>query len=127
MRSIYLTLAVLMMTAVCLAQQGRTQATQATGQKTVTGCIAMGAPSGYILRTDDGTMVPLRADRDLSQYVGKRVEIQASWTRSGVTMAEGETAAVGPEGKPSAKGAPPTQFSGSIRMQYKGKVLGDCH
>lgn len=135
MRPIYWSIAVLMMTAACLAQQGaggmpdeKGQVTGMTGQKTITGCIAYGAPSGFILKGDDGSMTPLRTDRDLSPYVGKRVQIQASWTRTGVSMAEGETGAAATEAKPGAKAAPGQQmtFSGAVRLQYKGKVLGDC-
>lgn len=134
MRFIYGSIAVLMMMAVSFAQQGagqsadqKAQSTVGTGQKTVVGCVAYGAPSGFILKTDSGDIIRLRADRDLSAYVGKKVQIQASWTRTGITVAEGETGqeAAGSEAKPGAKGAPAT-FAGAIRMQYKGRVLGDC-
>jgi hypothetical protein len=128
MRLIYWSVAVLLMTAVSFAQEGdqKAQATEGTGQKTVTGCIAYGAPSGFILKTDAGEMIPLRTTRDLSPYVGKKVQIQASWTRTGITMAEGETGqeGSGAEAKPGVKA--PMTFAGAMRMQYKGKVLGDC-
>ncbi len=130
MRFIYGLIAALMMTAVCFAQEPdqKAGATQMTGQKTVTGCIAYGAPSGYILKGDDGSITPLRTDRDWSPFVGKRVQIQATWTRTGVSMAEGETGAAATEAKPGAKVAPGQQmtFAGAVRLQYKGKVLGDC-
>jgi len=134
MRFIYGSIAVLIMTAVSFAQQDagqspdqKAQATTGTGQKTVVGCIAYGAPSGFILKADSGEMIPLRTTRDLSPYVGKKVQIQATWTRTGVTMSEGETGQEGgsPGAKPGAKGAPMT-FAGAVRMQFKGKVLGDC-
>lgn len=134
MRFIYGSIAVLIMTAVSFAQQGagqspdqKAQVTQGTGQKTVVGCVAYGAPSGFILKSDDGNIIRLRTDRDLSAYVGKKVQIQASWTRTGITVAEGETGqeAGGSEAKPGAKGAPAT-FAGAVRMQFKGKVIGDC-
>ena len=128
MRPIYWFVAVLMITAVSFAQESdqKAQATMGSGQKTVVGCVAYGAPSGFILKTDSGEMVPLRTTRDLSPYVGKKVQIQATWTRSGITMAEGETGqeGTGSEAKPGAKA--PMTFGGAIRMQYKGKVLGDC-
>lgn len=132
MRPAYLFIAVLMLTAVALSQEPPAQAPAdqkaqtavSTGQKTVVGCIAMGAPSGFILKADDGSITPLRTDRDLSAYVGKKVQIQVSWTRTGVNLIE-EGGAV-PETKGGAKASTQTGFAGDVRMRYKGKVIGDC-
>ncbi|HET7873072.1 MAG TPA: hypothetical protein VFL42_11215, partial [Terriglobales bacterium] len=78
MRPVQFLLAALMLTGMCLSQdQGSSQGGQGTtppsdqkgqvsatqGQKTVVGCIAMGAPSGYVLKGEDGKTYPLRTDR----------------------------------------------------------------
>lgn len=138
MRPVYLLFAVFMLTAMCLSQEQassqaatqkpdqKAQATETAGQKTVVGCIAMGAPTGFVLKGEDGVTYPLRTDRDLSAYVGKKVQIQASWTKTGVSLIEGESTAV-PSGQPGAKAAPPsTGFAGDVHLRYKGKVIGDC-
>jgi hypothetical protein len=106
--------------------QEHQQANIAQGQKTITGCVAVGSP-GYVLRTDDGSTLQLRAGSDLGAYMGKRVEIQTSWTQTGVAIsAPGDptgatTAAAGTGPQPSTK-----EFAGDVHIKFKGKVLGDC-
>jgi hypothetical protein len=134
MRPVYLVIAVLMFTVVGLAQDQpagqtpenqRAQTSVSTGQRTVVGCIAMGAPSGFILKTEDGKTIPLQTDKDLSNYVGKKVQIHQTWTRTGVNLIEDPNAA--PTTAPGAKApAKQTEFAGAVQMHYKGKIIGDC-
>ncbi|HEX7285098.1 MAG TPA: hypothetical protein VF532_02900 [Candidatus Angelobacter sp.] len=136
MRPVYLFIAVLMITAVSLSQEQqqpagqtpenqRAQTSVSTGQRTIVGCIAMGAPSGFILKEENGAITPLRTDKDLSAYVGKKVQIQQTWTRTGVNLIEspGESPTTAPG---AAKATKTTEFAGDVRMHYKGKVIGDC-
>ncbi len=112
--------------AACWGQE-RQQANIASGQKTITGCVAIGSP-GYVLRTDDGSTLQLRAGTDLGAYMGKRVEIQTSWTQTGIAVsAPGDTTAGTPAG--AGQGAPAAatkEFAGDLHIRFKGKVLGDC-
>jgi hypothetical protein len=85
----------------------------------------MGAP-GYVLNTEDGTTLPLRSMSDLSSYVGKKVQIHATWTATGVNVAgpieSSSTAAAAPKGGPSTA----QEFAGDIHLKLTGKVIGDC-
>ncbi|HLJ89422.1 MAG TPA: hypothetical protein VKZ53_21595 [Candidatus Angelobacter sp.] len=107
----------------------RSQVTGASGEKTIVGCVAEGAPSGYVLKTDEGKEVSLHTDRDLSAFVGKKVSIHAAWQRTGVTMSEpDDTAAKAGEGAAAGKATHrETEFGGDLRLRFKGKVLGDCN
>jgi hypothetical protein len=141
MRPVQFLLAALMLTGMCLSQdQGSSQGGQGTtppsdqkgqvsatqGQKTVVGCIAMGAPSGYVLKGEDGKTYPLRTDRDLGPFVGKKVQITAAWTKTGVSMIEGENSPVPAGQAGQKKPASSDAFAGHIDLRYRGKVLGDC-
>jgi hypothetical protein len=147
MRRVYWTLSLVLIGTMCLAQaqqpnqlasasgataqepatgeQGR--AAVATGERTIVGCIAIAAPGpGYVLNTADGKAFQLRGATDLAPYIGKKVQIQASWTSRGIHVAapveSTETAAAAP-----AAGAQTSQeFAGDLHLQFKGKVLGDC-
>jgi hypothetical protein len=148
MRGVYWTLSLVLIGTVCLAQaqlpnqlasasgaviqepatgeQGR--AAVATGERTIVGCVAIAAPGpGYVLNTADGKSYQLRGATDLAPYIGKKVQIHASWTSKGVHVAAPVESA---EAAPAATGAggPPTsqEFAGSLQLQFKGKVLGDC-
>ena len=147
MRGVYWTLSLVLIGTVCLAQtqhpnqlasaagatvqepatgeQGR--ATVATGERTIVGCVAIAAPGpGYVLNTDDGKSFQLRSATDLGPYIGKKVQIQTSWTSRGVHVAapveNAETAAAAP----AAGAATAQEFAGDLHLQFKGKVLGDC-
>jgi Protein of unknown function (DUF5818) len=138
MRPVQFLLAALMFTGMCLSQeqgssQGTTppqdqkgQVTATQGQKTVVGCIAMGAPSGFVLKGEDGKTYPLRTDRDLGPFVGKKVQITAAWTRTGVSMVEAENEQVPAEQAGQKKTTSAETFGGSINLRYRGKVLGNC-
>jgi hypothetical protein len=147
MRRVYWTILVLLASA-CLAQtqqpnqlasasgvamqepatgeQGR--AAVATGERTIVGCVAIAAPGpGYVLNTADGKAFQLRGATDLSPYIGKKVQIHASWTSKGIHVAapmesgEAAPAAAGAGGTPTSQ-----EFAGSLQLQFRGKVLGDC-
>ena len=148
MRGVFWTLLVVLIATVCLAQaqqpnqlasasgaamqepatgqQGR--AAVSTGEKTVTGCVAIAAPGpGYVLKTEDGRSVPLRGATDLSHYIGKKVEIHTSWTSRGIHVAapvENKEATTGATGAGDAQMS--QEFGGDLQVQYKGKVIGDC-
>jgi uncharacterized protein DUF5818 len=138
MRPVQFLLAALMFTGLCLSQeQGSSQGTtpppnqkgqvaETQGQKTVTGCIAMGAPSGYVLKGEDGVTYPLRTDRDLGPYVGKKVQITAAWSKTGVSLVEGESSTVPTGQAGSKKTGPANAFAGDIHLRYRGKVIGNC-
>jgi len=145
MRRVYLTFAIVLGATACLAQiQQPNQAAAATaaavqepstgsqerasvsrGDRTVVGCVAMGAP-GYVLKTDDGSTFPLRSMTDLAPYVGKKVQIHATWTATGVHVAgpiEGTSDATPAAGAGTKTAA---DFAGDIHLQLQGKVIGDC-
>lgn len=148
MRRVYLRFAIVLTAIACWAQiqqpdrpatvtvadaqessagpQGRASVSQ--GERTVVGCVAIGAPSGYVLKTDDGNTINLRnIGSDLSPYVGKKVEIHTTWSSTGVVVStplETATGAAPAAGAGSSK--PATDFAGDIHLKLKGKVLGDC-
>lgn len=148
MRGVYCTLLVVLIATVCLAQTQQPnqlastngpaiqepstgehgRATVATGERTVVGCVAIAAPGpGYVLKTDDGRTVPLRGASDLAPYLGKKVQIQTSWTSRGIHVAapmenREASAAAAPGG--GAQAAP--EFAGDLHLEFKGKVIGDC-
>lgn len=148
MRGVYSTLLVALIATACLAQtqqpnqlasasgaamqepstDQRGTAAVSTGQRTIVGCVAIAAPGpGYVLNTDDGRSVPLRGATDLSHYLGKKVQIQASWTSRGIHVAapvENKEATTGATGAGDAQMS--QEFGGDLQVQYKGKVIGDC-
>jgi Protein of unknown function (DUF5818) len=126
MRRVYLIVTAMLFVTACWGQEHQ-QATVSSGQRTVTGCVAIGSP-GYVLKTDDGSTLQLRAGSDLGAYMGKRVEIQTSWTQTGVAVAApgdatGATSAAAGTGAPAAASK---EFAGDLHLRFKGKVLGDC-
>lgn len=153
MRGVYWTLSLVLIGTVCLAQAQqpgqlastsgatmqepatqqpstgtRGQASVATGERTVTGCVTIAAPGpGYVLKSDDGRTIQLRGGTtDLAPYMGKKVQIHTSWTSKGIHVA---APVEGPEkaAAATAGGAPTSQeFAGSLQLQFQGKVLGDC-
>src|SRR5215471_13667534 len=102
------------------AAQG-TEKRMAGGSKSVTGCVVKMDAGGYALRTDEGTY-QLNTDRDLTNFVGKQVRIDGTWTSSGTittapvggaTAASGEPAAAPPTAK--APGASTPAFVGELK------------
>ncbi len=128
MRRVCLTFATLLIAACAVAQEPggtRQGASVQSGTRTIVGCVAMGAP-GYVLKTEDGTTLPLRSGSDLSSYVGKKVQINASWTATGVHVAGPVEGAETPGAAPAAGPKTAQDFAGDIRVTFRGKVLGDC-
>lgn len=153
MRGVYWTLSLVLIGIVCLAQAQqpsqlasasgatmqepatqqpstgtRGQASVATGERTVIGCVTIAAPGpGYVLKSDDGRTIQLRGGTtDLAPYMGKKVQIHTSWTSKGIHVA---APVEGPETSAAATagGAQTSQeFAGSLQLQFRGKVLGDC-
>lgn len=132
MRQICLIFVTVLFVAACWGQE-RQQATIASGQRTITGCVAVGSP-GYVLKTDNGSILQLRAGSDLGAYMGKRVEITTNWTQTGVAVAAPGDAVSSTTGGEAAAatgtGAAPAdesrEFAGDLHLTFKGKVLGDC-
>jgi len=131
MRGVYWTLSLVLIATACLAQtqqpnQPATRGTAivGTGQKTVVGCVAQGT-SGMVLKTDDGRTLPLRGATDLMPYMGKKVQIQASWTSRGVHVAAPLENPDAPAA-PAAGAQPSQQFAGDLHVEFQGKVIGDC-
>jgi hypothetical protein len=66
--------------------------------------------------------------------MGKRVEIQTSWTLTGVAVAApghaASTVTGGEAGAPVGTCAAPAsgskKFAGDLHLTFKGRVLGDC-
>jgi hypothetical protein len=80
-----------------------------------------------VLKTDDGTTLQLRAGTDLGAYMGKRVEIQTSWTQTGVAIAApGDPTGGTPAAAGGGQSAATKEFAGDVHLKFKGKVLGDC-
>jgi len=148
MRGVYTTLLVALIATACLAQTQQPnqlasasgaamqepatdqtgRAAVSTGERTIVGCVAIAAPGpGYNLKTEDGRTLPLRGATDLAPYLGKKVEIHASWTSRGIHVAaplesKEATSAAGAGG-----GAQTSQeFAGDLHLKFKGKVIGDC-
>ena len=106
-------------------EQGR--AAVATGERTIVGCVAIAAPGpGYVLNTDDGKAYQLRGATDLAPYIGKKVQIQASWTSRGVHVAAPMEGAEAPAATAAGGAQTSQEFAGDLHLQFKGKVLGDC-
>jgi hypothetical protein len=126
MRRVCLIFVTVLFVTACWGQEHQ-QASISQGSRTITGCVAIGSP-GYVLKTDDGSVLQLRAGSDLGAYMGKRVEIQTSWTQTGVAVAApGDPTGVAPAAAGAGgQGAPSKEFAGDLHMKFKGKVLGDC-
>jgi hypothetical protein len=131
MRGVYWMLSLVLIAPACLAQTQSSAGTReaaavSTGERTIVGCVAMGSP-GYVLQTDDGRTLSLRgATTDLSSYMGKKVQIHASWTSKGVRVATPLEKAEPAAAAPAAGASTSQEFAGDIHLQFTGKVLGDC-
>lgn len=128
MRRAYLIVAAMLLVTACWGQEHQ-QASIASGSKTITGCVAIGSP-GYVLKTDDGSTLQLRAGSDLGAYMGKRVQIETNWTQTGVAVAapddaNGVTSAAAGTGA-AGTASSGKEFAGDLHIRFKGKVLGDC-
>jgi hypothetical protein len=96
-----------------------------SGSKTIVGCLERSG-DGFAVRTDSD-VYPLNTERDLSAYVGKKVQLSQSWTAKGTVTAtpmvggeaQGEAAAAVPKGRPGA-------FSGDFNLHVEGTVIGEC-
>lgn len=148
MRGVYWTLSLVLIATACLAQTQqpnqlasaagatmqepstgtRGQASVATGERTVVGCVAVASPGpGYVLKTEDGRSLSLRgAASDLSQYMGKKVEMKVNWTTRGVHVAAPLETGETPAAAGAAGGATTQQFAGDVHLEFSGKVVGDC-
>lgn len=99
----------------------------AGGQRTVTGCVAREG-EGFVLKTDEGTY-EFDTARDLSPWVGKKVQLTGRWTATGVTTtapvkagAAASTQQTGEEKKAGTAKA----FVGDLHLHITGQVVGDC-
>lgn len=96
-----------------------------SGSKTIVGCLERSA-EGFAVRTETD-VYPLNTERDLSPYVGKKVQLLEKWEAKGTVTAapltggeqSAEAAAAVPQGKPGA-------FSGDFSLHVEGSVIGDC-
>jgi len=148
MRGVYWTLSLVLIGTVCLAQaqqpsqlasasgiviqepstDQRGSASVATGERTVVGCVTIAAPGpGYVLKADDGRTIQLRGGTtDLSPYMGKKVQIHTTWTSRGIHVAAPVEGLQTATTAPGAGAQTSQEFAGSLQLQFKGKVLGDC-
>ena len=90
-------------------EQQQPQASSAAAVRTVTGCLIR-SDSGYSLKTDTDT-VPIETDRDLSQYVNKKIKVTG-------TLEHHQAA------NPSATGGPVAITD--LRLRLVASVIGDC-
>jgi len=110
--------------------QSTATATQksASGQESVTGCVAREG-DGFVLKTDNGTY-EFNTARDLSPYVGKKVQISGRWTATGVTTTAAAIKAAATSGEAPAENAgskaAPQKFVGDLHLHITGVVIGDC-
>lgn len=99
-----------------------------SGQESVTGCVAREG-DGFVLKTDNGTY-EFNTARDLSPYVGKRVQISGRWTATGVTTTAPAIKAAATAGEAPAENAgdkaTPHKFVGDLHLHITGVVVGDC-
>jgi hypothetical protein len=58
--------------------------------------------------------------------MGKKVQIQASWTSRGVHVASPGETQDGSAAAPAAGAQPEQKFAGDLHVEFQGKVLGDC-
>ncbi|HZD93807.1 MAG TPA: DUF5818 domain-containing protein [Candidatus Sulfotelmatobacter sp.] len=97
-----------------------------SGEKSITGCVAKEG-EGFVLKTDEGTY-EFNTARDLSPYVGKKVQISGRWKATGVTTtAPIKATSASAQESSSKKGAAPTKaFVGDLHLHITGNVIGDC-
>ncbi len=96
-----------------------------SGSKTIVGCLERSG-DGFAVRTDSD-LYPLNTERDLSAYVGKKVQLSQRWEAKGTVTTsplvsgeqKAEAAAAVPPGRPGA-------FSGDFHLHVEGSVIGDC-
>ncbi len=101
------------------------RAQELSGSKTIVGCLERSG-DGFAVRTETD-LYPLNTERDLSAYVGKKVQISQRWEAKGTVTAspvvsgeqKAEAAAAVPPGRPGA-------FSGDFHLHVEGSVIGDC-
>lgn len=97
----------------------------ASGQKTVTGCVAREG-DGFVLKTDDGTY-EFDTARDLTPYVGKKVKISGTWKATGVaTTAPIKGTTSTQQTQDEKKTTAPQSFTGDLHLHITGDVIGDC-
>ncbi|HKD81131.1 MAG TPA: DUF5818 domain-containing protein [Candidatus Angelobacter sp.] len=105
----------------------KTTGKSASGQRTVTGCVAREG-EGFVLKTDEGTY-EFDTARDLSPWVGKKVQLTGRWTATGVTTtAPVKNAAAESTQKTNdeKKAGTPKAFAGDLHLHINGVVVGDC-
>jgi hypothetical protein len=111
------------------------EARQASGSKTIIGCLQRG-DSGFVIKANEGTY-ELNTDRDLSAFVGKQVKLTGRWTATGVfstapvsgaSSSSSSSAAPSTTTPPAAadSGTGTPAFVGDLHLQIVGSVVGDC-
>lgn len=100
----------------------------ASGGKVITGCVAREGES-FVLKTDEGTY-EFDTARDLSKFVGKKLQITGKWSATGVATAAPMAASASAESaetSSSAKSSAASRaFVGDLHLHITGDVIGDC-
>jgi hypothetical protein len=89
--------------------QQQPQASSSAAVRSVTGCLIR-TDNGYSLKTDTDTL-PIETDRDLSQYVNKKIKVTG-------TLEHHQTATQ------SATGGPVAMTD--LRLRLVASLIGDC-
>jgi hypothetical protein len=90
-------------------EQQQPQTSSSAAVRSVTGCLIR-TDSGYSLKTDTDTL-PIETDRDLSQYVNKKIKVTG-------TLEHHKTAASPTTGGPVAMT--------DLRLRLVASMIGDC-
>jgi hypothetical protein len=100
----------------------------ASGGKSITGCVAREGES-FVLKTDEGTY-EFDTARDLSKFVGKKIQITGKWSATGVAttapMAASANTATTETSSSTKTSAPTRAFVGDLHLHITGDVIGDC-
>ena len=91
-------------------EQQPPQASSSAAVRSVTGCLVR-SDSGYSLKTDTDTL-PIETDKDLSQYVGKKIKVTGILEHHSASSSS------------AAKG--PVTLT-DLRLRLVASVIGDCH
>ena len=91
-------------------EQQQPQASSSAAVRSVAGCLVR-SDSGYSLKTDTDTL-PIETDKDLSQYVGKKIKVTGILEHHSASSSS------------AAKG--PVTLT-DLRLRLVASVIGDCN